>query len=156
MRLGDLMAPGGSPARTWIAPGSRVERLGREVAERGDIRVALLQGGEPATAAGFFRAVAASLEFPDYFGGNWDALDECLSDLAWIPEPAVLVVIRDADRLLANAPEDWRILLDILAAREMEIPARTLRLLLHAEHDAASHLLRNVGVTGHALPSFTL
>ena len=30
-----------------------------------------------------FERVAQALDFPDWFGRNWDALEDCLGDLSW-------------------------------------------------------------------------
>lgn len=43
-----------------------------------------------------------SLQLPDYFGWNWDALEECLRDLSWLAGPGdaqakrPLVIIHEA------------------------------------------------------------
>lgn len=56
-------------------------------------------------------AVGRALDFPDYYGANWDALEECLDDLSWHSGPAWLL-IRHAEAI----PGEWRLtLLDIFA-----------------------------------------
>lgn len=40
-------------------------------------------------------ALAAVLCFPDYFGGNWDALEECICDLSWLPPGDVILSHND-------------------------------------------------------------
>ncbi len=32
-----------------------------------------------------------SLKFPDYYGVNWDAFDECINDLSWLPDRDVVI-----------------------------------------------------------------
>lgn len=44
------------------------------------------------TAEQLFHFVADSLKFPDYFGHNWNALDECVRDLTWLKEKTVAIV----------------------------------------------------------------
>jgi hypothetical protein len=45
---------------------------------------------------------AQSLQLPDYFGWNWDALEECLRDLSWLAGPGdaqakrPLVIVHEA------------------------------------------------------------
>lgn len=57
--------------------------------------------------------MARALEFPHWFGGNWDALEDCLADLSWSAAAGHVLLIEGA----AQLPDDERgILVDILAA----------------------------------------
>jgi hypothetical protein len=40
-------------------------------------------------------ALGSAGRFPGYFGGNWDALQDCLRDLSWISKRKVVVVHSD-------------------------------------------------------------
>jgi hypothetical protein len=41
--------------------------------------------------AALLEALFLALHFPEYFGGNWDALEECIRDLSWLPPGDVVV-----------------------------------------------------------------
>lgn len=65
------------------------------------------------------KALAVALRFPDYFGGNWDSVDECIGDLSWLSPGNVALIRRDlplADNraglsvylsVLRGAVENW-------------------------------------------------
>lgn len=55
--------------------------------------------------------LSEKLKFPDYFGFNWDALDECLRDFHWIKEGKIVLVHDDLPTL---SEREWRIYLDVL------------------------------------------
>jgi RNAse (barnase) inhibitor barstar len=64
--------------------------------------------------ARFFDEASASLQFPYYFGENWDAFWECIIDLSWIGKPSFLVVFDRANLLLRDSKRGFSILLRIL------------------------------------------
>ncbi len=51
---------------------------------------------------------AAALQFPPYFGDNWDALHDCLTDLAWLRADVVVLCFTEASQLLIHATEEDR------------------------------------------------
>lgn len=61
--------------------------------------------------AGMISSIAAALGFPQWFGGNWDALEDCLTDLSWrAGEGQVLLFSR------AVPGDDLGILVDVLGS----------------------------------------
>ena len=57
--------------------------------------------------------LAAALAFPAWFGGNWDALEDCLTDLSWRTGAGHVVLIDGHGELPAD---DVGVLVDVLAA----------------------------------------
>jgi RNAse (barnase) inhibitor barstar len=68
-----------------------------------------LDAREMADETDLLAALGHALDFPAYYGVNWDALEECLSDLSWHPGP-VIVLLGHADAL---APDTLHTLVDI-------------------------------------------
>ena len=61
-------------------------------------------------------ACARGFLFPASFGGNWDALADCLQDLSWLADPGTVALLRGAADFAVAAPDEHAMLLEILAA----------------------------------------
>lgn len=58
----------------------------------------------------FLSEFAKKLHFPDYFGHNWDAFNDCLTDLSWLGQHDVIIIIyRDSQVFRNQQPENWGI-----------------------------------------------
>lgn len=84
-----------------------------EVAFRARVPAGISTKGE------LMNALDEALRLPDYFGGNWDALEECIRDLSWLPDGDVVVIHDDVPlehdqgslaiylSILHDAVEEW-------------------------------------------------
>ncbi len=57
---------------------------------------------------------AKGLQLPAHFGGNWDALSDCLLDEAWATAPGYLIVVKGAREAAKACGEDFATLQEIL------------------------------------------
>jgi RNAse (barnase) inhibitor barstar len=58
--------------------------------------------------------VATALHFPGSFGHNWDALEECLTDLEWVDADGYILYYDHIDGLLETHPDQFETLVEIL------------------------------------------
>ena len=105
-----------TPSPPWVEvlvlPGGRLPRdLQRELP---DVAVRQLDGRRCGTKAALLAQAARAFQFPPHFGHNWDALEDCLADLDWLPATGHLLVVTSADRLLAAHPDDYATFVSIL------------------------------------------
>lgn len=97
------------------SPASGYEAAWR-IAAGGDATVRVLRGKKMRTFMALWDEFGAALQFPDYFGENWPALDECLADLSWMPAVTRVLIIVDALQVLADEDdESLALLIDVLA-----------------------------------------
>lgn len=73
-----------------------------------------IQGKKCRTPSGLFNEFARALAFPDYFGHNWDALEECLADLEWLPAKGYILLITDTQAVLPGDEEEYETLLEVI------------------------------------------
>lgn len=58
----------------------------------------------PPTKRALLETLAAVLGFPEYFGTNWDAFYDCVTDLALAPGSTLVIEIGGLSRLARQAP----------------------------------------------------
>ena len=102
------------PSGVYLIDAAERDRvLSREVFPP-DFAIAVLDGTEASTRAGVFQELARALHFPDYFGHNWDAVYDCLTDLTWLPAAGNVLLLDGFDRFATDQPDQWDIGLKVL------------------------------------------
>ncbi len=66
-----------------------------------ELAIRIVRGNKMRCLSDLYNELSSALQFPYYFGENWDALDECLTDLEWLHASGYVLAILHARDLLA-------------------------------------------------------
>lgn len=94
--------PGLYRLSAWVMPSSVQRRVGEE-----GWHYAYLDGDAIRGKPDFLAALSKAFHFPAYYGHNWDALEECLLDLSWLPAPGYILLFNHPSRFVSTAPDEW-------------------------------------------------
>ena len=94
-----------------LQAGQRVESVVR-TPDKFVVRV--IRGRRCRSTGELFAEIAGALEFPDYFGNNWDALEECLTDLEWLSGRGYVLLFTDAELILSDEEDEFATFLEVL------------------------------------------
>jgi RNAse (barnase) inhibitor barstar len=67
--------------------------------------IAVIDGNKCKSITSFFEQISKAMNFPDYFGNNIDAFDEMMSDLEWIEEKNIVLIIMNYEHFLSEDKE---------------------------------------------------
>ena len=125
----------------WAIPGATRRSEVEEAVGRAGWRPFWLAGQTVTGKDEFLAACAEAFEFPDWFGHNWDALTDCLTDLTWATAMAGYVFVYAGWQALAQEdPETFGTALDIFREavdlwQDTETPMAVLLPITGSEDD---------------------
>ncbi len=72
-------------------------------------------------------AIGKALGFPEWFGHNWDALNDCLLDMGWRPAEGYVILLDHCDGIHGRAEADFVTLIQMFQSaadewREQGVP----------------------------------
>jgi len=104
--------------KEWARLFSKAENSGVYAVEEAgdaDFRTAAARAGLPVfelnlagvkRKADFLRAASKALQFPAYFGSNWDAFEECITDLSWLEVDGYALLVYNPESFRECDPEE--------------------------------------------------
>lgn len=88
----------------------------REAAAVYDLDYNRVDLGEVRDKTGLLTAIADALQFPAYFGMNWDALGDCLTDMSWKPASGYVLFLAGFQSLPEKLDTDGQVAAHVLHA----------------------------------------
>ena len=104
----------GAPSGLYRLNGDWHSRSLDKLCQLKGVRLVRVDGSSVHDRKRFLAAAARAMRFPAWFGGNWDAFADAITDLAWAPADAYVVVLGDMQRFATQAPQAFHAALSIL------------------------------------------
>ena len=103
--MGKLLERLQDPARSGVYRVAGTEEV-LDATKGSKLRLARISHAEKSQ---LMKNIAKALEFPDWFGHNWDALEDCLTDLSWRDAPGYVLLFENPKR-----GDELGVLIDVL------------------------------------------
>lgn len=104
--LNSLYAGEVAPGVYQLTSRAKPESILEEVADRG-WKGFFVDGTGIVDKATFLNRFAAALGFPSYFGHNWDAFEESITEMTWAPAPGYVILWDEMANFADAAPDQW-------------------------------------------------
>ena len=98
----------------WFLPARAEPKAVQSLAKREGFAFFHIDGKNIGRKEQLLNHAATALHFPDHFGNNWDALEECLTDLEWVDADGYVIYYDHIDALLDAHPDQFETLVEIL------------------------------------------
>jgi RNAse (barnase) inhibitor barstar len=111
-RLSDMLKNSETSGVYLLEESASVQGLEKICKEHG-LAFFLLEGRDVRNKDQFLKQVALVLRFPDYFGNNWDAFSDCLTDMSWHEADGFVILYDHFESLAEHSPQEFEMLLDL-------------------------------------------
>lgn len=109
-----------------------------------------IRGKRCRTKERLFQEFGAALQFPWYFGENWDAFDECICDLSWLTAAGYIIMVSNIDCVLPEQEKEFQIFIRLLneASQEWSEKKILFRVIFHCEPAKEKETLSRLDACG--------
>jgi hypothetical protein len=113
-KLKAILSPPYETAFKIFTSKSLDEQTLQEVVDGLDYKLVHLDGKTIKSKQDLFDQFQQIMQFPDYFGHNWDALDEFLRDLEWLPSLGYILYFSSPEVFINTSPIEFKIFLEVI------------------------------------------
>lgn len=92
------------------------QQLYHQLSEKSSTELFLtsIDGKDCSNKKALFNTFSSELQFPDYFGNNWDAFNDCFNDLEWLDSNQYVLFFENFEEILTQDINELDIFIEII------------------------------------------